>query len=134
MERFLRQHQSGRYERSIRDLNQMLKRWTPKDGPPFDVEERAKRLRDGVCEFRAHEKRLKKQPRIFFFEDHDPSSAMPDWVVDVRGIRASIICTSAVLKTTTPEEEIERAIAAQGEYLAHKPEHLSFRKAWGVGP
>jgi hypothetical protein len=91
----------GAYPKAMRDLNASLRGWTPQHGPPFDVEERAKRLRDNICELRAREKRLKKQPRILFFED---------------GMR--VICTNAFLKAgSTPDHQIDRAIVIRREYF-----------------
>lgn len=91
------------YKKSMRDLNAALRSWTPQYGPPYGVEERAKKLRDGISEFRAREKRLAKLPRILFFED------------DMR-----VICTNAFLKQgSTPDEEIDRAVEIMKEYYRH---------------
>lgn len=115
VERFLVDHQFE-YPRAIRDLNTMLCQWTPQHGPPFEVEERARRLRDGICEFRAREKRKRRAPRILFFEDG-----------------RTIICTSAFLKSSsTPDPEIERAVASRAEYFAHKPRPFRILRGWGV--
>ncbi|HEX7182063.1 MAG TPA: hypothetical protein VF756_09485 [Thermoanaerobaculia bacterium] len=115
VERFLIESWQA-YPKAMRDLNSMLREWTPQHGPPFEVEERAKRLRDGICEFRAREKGKKQVPRILFFEDG-----------------MNIICTSGFLKlSSTPDIEIARAVEARAEYFAHKPDRLRFLKGWGA--
>src|SRR3954447_22725061 len=69
VEEFLQENRQS-YPRAMKDLNVMLRKWTPQHGPPIDDEgQRAKRLRDGICEFRAREKGKKQVPRILFFED-----------------------------------------------------------------
>jgi hypothetical protein len=104
----------------MRRLNTALRDWTPQHGPPFEVEEQAKRLRDGICEFRAREKRQKKLPRILFFED---------------GMK--VICTNAFLKQgSTPDDEIHRAIEMRDEYFSHGYFRHRFAprilKGWGL--
>ncbi|HEX3552320.1 MAG TPA: hypothetical protein VIA62_03725 [Thermoanaerobaculia bacterium] len=103
------------YPRAMRDLSSALRHWTPQNGPPFEVEERAKRLREGICEFRAREKRKSKLPRILFFEDG-----------------MVVICTNAFLKTgSTPDGEIDRAIEIRKAYFRHKRQgHLRILKGW----
>ncbi|HYX24294.1 MAG TPA: hypothetical protein VFC23_09100 [Thermoanaerobaculia bacterium] len=105
------------HPRAMRDLNSALRDWTPQNGPPFEVEERAKRLRDDICEFRAREKGKSKLPRILFFEDG-----------------MSVICTNAFLKTgSTPDGEIGRAIEIRKAYFRHEQHgHLRVLKGWGL--
>ena len=119
VELFLLQHWDF-YKKAMRDLNTALRRWTPQHGPPYGVEERAKRLRDDICEFRAREKRQPKLPRILFFED------------DMR-----IICTSAFLKQgSTPDHEIDRAIEIRQKYFRHgyfrHGKNPIILKGWGL--
>jgi hypothetical protein len=102
VEQFLLEHWDS-YGKAMRDLNTALRRWTPQHGPPYGVEERAKRLRDDICEFRARERRVRELPRILFFED---------------GMR--VICTSAFFKHgSTPDHEIDRAVEIRREYFRH---------------
>jgi hypothetical protein len=63
VESFLLQYWQS-YPRAMRDLNASLRDWTPQHGPPYDVDERAKRLPRDICEFRAREKRREKV-RVF---------------------------------------------------------------------
>jgi hypothetical protein len=115
VERFLLAHRSS-YPKAVRDLNTMLRDYTPQHGPPFEVEERAKRLRGDICEFRAREKRRKGVPRILFFEDG-----------------TTVICRTAFLKSSsTPDPEIDQAIEIREEYFRHKPSRLHILKGWGV--
>jgi hypothetical protein len=115
VEQFLLAHRSS-YPKAMRDLNSMLRDYTPQHGPPFEVEERAKRLRDDICEFRAREKRRERVPRVLFFEDG-----------------MSVICTTAFLKrSSTPDFEIDQAIEIRSEYFSHKPSRLHILKGWGV--
>jgi hypothetical protein len=101
------------YPKAVRDLNTLLRDYTPQHGPPFENDQVAKRLREGICEFKASQKRKKKCPRILFFEDGK-----------------LIICTNAFLKDgSTPDSEIDRAIQIRGRYFRHQPEIL---KGWGV--
>ena len=44
------------YPRAVRDLSSTLRDYVPQHGPPFELAQRAKRLRDGICEFRAWQK------------------------------------------------------------------------------
>lgn len=102
VEKFLLENWDS-YKKSMLDLNVALRNWTPQHGPPYEAEERAKRLRDQICEFRARERRLPKLPRILFFEDE-----------------MRVICTNAFLKHgSTPDYEIERAVEIRKEYFRH---------------
>jgi len=113
VEGFLQEHWQS-YPKAMRDLNSALRDWTPQYGPPFEVEERAKRLREGICEFRAREKRKKREPRILFFEDG-----------------SAVICTNAFFKeSSTPDDEIDKAIAIRKEYIRQKQTHLRILKGW----
>src|SRR6185295_6079127 len=115
VERFLLAHRAA-YPKAMRDLNSMLRDYTPQYGPPFEVEERAKRLRDDICEFRAREKRKVMVPRILFFEDG-----------------MTVVCTTAFLKSSsTPDFEIDQAIEIRKEYFRHKLGRLHILKGWGV--
>jgi len=115
VEKFLQENQHS-YPRAMKDLNIALRNWTPQHGPPFANDERAKRLRDGICEFRAREKGQKKLPRILFFED------------DVR-----IICTNAFFKEgSTPDHEIDRAIEIRTEYYRQPFVRYRILKGWAL--
>jgi hypothetical protein len=117
VEQFLLQY-SQSYPKAMRNLNTILRSWTPQHGPPYEVEERAKRLRGDICEFRAEERRQKKVPRILFFED---------------GMR--IICTNAFLKKgSTPDHEIDRAVEIRREYFRQNPldDLTNILKGWGL--
>jgi hypothetical protein len=116
VEIFLHQYWHA-YPKAMRALNTALRHWTPQYGPPYEVEERAKRLRDDICEFRAVEKRRKKLPRILFFED---------------GMR--VICTNAFLKEdSSPDHEIDRAIGIRREYFRQNPVKLNrILKGWAL--
>jgi hypothetical protein len=91
-----------------------------KKGVPFESEQRAKRLRDGACEFKAQEKRKKKAPRIMFFEDE-----------------RFIICTNAFMKPatgSTPEKEINLCLSTRETYFADKAANRrpEIRKGWAL--
>jgi hypothetical protein len=104
------------YPKAMRDLNTMLRQWTPQYGPPFDdAGQRAKRLRDGICEFRAKEKGKRQVPRILFFEDDK-----------------EIICANAFFKeSSTPDHEIERAIIIRRCYFRAKARgRKHIRRGW----
>lgn len=119
VEIFLLQHW-GSYPTAMLHLNTVIHDWTPQYGPPYEEEaQRAKRLRDGICEFRASQKRQRKLPRILFFED---------------GMR--VICTNAFLKEgSTPQHEIERAIEIRKEYFRQDPVGLgNILKGWPMPP
>jgi hypothetical protein len=116
VERFLLKNQ-GRQPKAIRDLNEVLRRWAPKHGPPFELEHRAKRLRDGACEFRASQKRRRQVPRILFIEDG-----------------RVIICTNAFMKSgATPQNEVDRCLDIGRQYFADKAiNRIEVRKGWAV--
>src|SRR5262245_29604450 len=115
VEQFLLRTRSS-HPRAISDLRSMLRDYLPQHGPPFEAEERAKRLRDNICELKAREKRKPGLPRVFFFEDG-----------------MAIICTSAFLKLgPTPDSEFDRAIAMRTEYFQCKPDRLIIAKGWGA--
>ncbi|HEX6899132.1 MAG TPA: type II toxin-antitoxin system RelE/ParE family toxin [Thermoanaerobaculia bacterium] len=114
VEKFLQEHQDS-YPKAMKDLNTALRNWTPQHGPPF-VDERAKRLRDGICEFRAREKRQKKLPRILFFEDS-----------------MRIICTNTFFKEgSTPDHEIERAIEIRTDYFRQSFVEHRILRGWAL--
>jgi hypothetical protein len=115
VEIFLNQYRHS-YPKAMRDLDVSIRVWTPQHGPPFEVEERAKRLRGGICEFRARERRKDKLPRVLFFED---------------GMR--IVCTNAFLKKgSTPDEQIDRAIAIRTQYVQVRWKTHRILRGWGV--
>jgi hypothetical protein len=119
VEQFMLEYQ-GAYPHAIRDLNKMLRGWVPQNGPPFESEERAKRLRDGACEFKAHEKRKKKAPRIMFFQDE-----------------RIVVCTNAFMKPvpgSTPDEQIELCLSILKRYFADKTSGRlpEIRKGWAL--
>ncbi|HVT17476.1 MAG TPA: hypothetical protein VHQ90_15005 [Thermoanaerobaculia bacterium] len=112
------------YPRAVRDLDSIMRQWVPQHGPPFEVEERARKLRDEICEFKAWEK-VKKQKRVarvllrvLFFEDG-----------------AKIICTSGFVKTdSTPDDQIDEAVELRATYFQEKEQGVSQRilQGWGV--
>ena len=104
VETFLREHWHS-YPRAMRQLNAFMRHYTPQHGPPYEVAQHAKKLRDDICEFRASEKRRREFPRILFFEHGQ-----------------AVICTNAFFKTSsTPDEEIKKATEMREEYLRQTP-------------
>jgi hypothetical protein len=123
VERFLLEIR-GRYPRAVRDLNAIMQDYVPQHGPPFEVEERAKRLRDDICEFRSWQRAKKKGRavriglRVLFFEDG-----------------AAIVCTSCFEKPilgTTLDDEIDLAIGLRARYFQEKTHQLTILRGWGV--
>jgi hypothetical protein len=116
VERFLLEHK-GRQPKAIRDLNKMLTAWVPQKGPPFESEDRAKRLRNGACEFKASQRRRRRVPRILFIEDGQ-----------------IIICTNAFMKSgATDQDEVDRCLDLGRQYHADKAIHqIEVRKGWAV--
>jgi hypothetical protein len=117
VEEFMLEHQRF-YGKAIGDLNVMLRKWVPQSGPPFESEDRAKRLHSEICEFKARQKRRRSSPRILFFEDEK-----------------IIICVNAFMKPpgSTPESEIEKAVLRRDEYLADRASgSIRVLKGWSV--
>jgi hypothetical protein len=117
VEEFMLEHQRV-YERAIGDLSAMMRDWVPQFGPPFESEDRARRLHSEICEFKAKQKRRRNAPRVLFFEDG-----------------RIVICTNAFMKPpgSTPESEIEKAILLRSAYLLDRAGlRLRVLKGWGV--
>ena len=112
VENFLLENRHS-YPKAVKDLNTLLQKYVPQYGPPFENDQIAKRLRNGISEFKASQKRKPKCLRILFFEDGK-----------------TIICTNAFLKeTTTPDDQIDRAIIIRSRYFRNTNKIL---KGWGV--
>ncbi len=111
------------YHKAVRDMISTLRDYAPQHGPPFEVDERAKRLRDDICEFKAWQEIRKRKRtmrmglRILFFED-----------------QRTIVCTTGFLKpSVTPEGELDEAVRLRGVYFDHKQAgSLHLLTGWGV--
>ena len=89
------------------------------------MKERAKPLRDGICEFRSWQKTRRRRRivrlglRVLFFLDG-----------------ASIVCTNAFVKFgSTPEAELAEAVRLRFLYFEEKRSGflLRFLQGWGIG-
>jgi hypothetical protein len=111
------------YPKAVRDMSSTLRDYAPQHGPPFEVDERAKRLRDDICEFKAWQeirrrKRIVRRGlRVLFFED-----------------QRAIVCTTGFLKlSVTPEGELAEAVRLRSVYFADKRAgSLQLLRGWGV--
>jgi hypothetical protein len=111
------------YPKAVRDMTSTLRDYAPQHGPPFEVDERAKRLRDDICELKAWQGIRKRKRtvrmglRIFFFED-----------------QKTIVCTTGFLKpSVTPEGELDEAVRLRAAYFDHKQAGtLHLLTGWGV--
>ena len=111
------------YPKAVRDMNATLRDYAPQHGPPFEVDERAKRLRDDISELKAWQgirrrKRIVRMGlRVLFFED-----------------QSTIVCTTGFLKpSVTPEGELDQAVQLRSVYFGHKQAgELHLLRGWGV--
>jgi hypothetical protein len=108
---------NGGYDRAVANIMATMRDWTPQFGPPLDVDERARRLREDICEFRASQKKKKQVLRVFFFM-HE----------------SEVVCTSAALKRhPTPDERIAEAIVIREQYLRCLPtKDFEYLRGWAL--
>ncbi len=92
------------YPKIYAEMMALLQNYVPVNGPPFHNVSQAKRLRNGICEFKARDERIMGH-RVLFFEEEP----------------CRIICTNACYKTVkTPPDAIPTAEEQRGAYWSYR--------------